>query len=51
MLEICRLSLAKGYTHFLYGGKPGVAQRLQGELQREFPESVYSAPTVLRFGS
>lgn len=37
MLEICRLSLAKGYTHFLYGGKPGVAQRLQGELQREFP--------------
>jgi N-acetylglucosaminyldiphosphoundecaprenol N-acetyl-beta-D-mannosaminyltransferase len=37
MLEICRLSLARRYTHFLYGGKPGVAQRLQSELQRGFP--------------
>lgn len=37
MLEICRLSLAKGYTHFLYGGKPGVARRLERELRRGFP--------------
>jgi len=37
MLEICRLSLARGYTHFLYGGKPGVGEQLERELQRGLP--------------
>src|SRR5512146_1315114 len=51
MLEICHLSLAKGYTHFLYGCKPGVAQRLQGELQREFPGIRILGTYCPRFGS
>ena len=37
MLEVCRLSRRKGYTHFLYGGKPGVAERLRANLERRFP--------------
>ena len=37
MLEVCRLSLQHGYTHFLYGGRPGVAARLQVLLQQRFP--------------
>ncbi len=48
MLEVCRLSAGKGYTHFLYGGKPGVAERLQAKLQRQFPRisivGAYSPP-------
>lgn len=51
MLEICRLSLAKGYTHFLYGGKLGSRSGSKASFSASFPESVYSAPTVLRFGS
>ncbi len=30
-------SVRKGFTHFLYGGKPGVAADLQRNLQRSFP--------------
>lgn len=37
MLEVCRLSAAKGYTHFLFGGQPGVAEELKAELERRFP--------------
>lgn len=37
MLEICRLSLRKGYTHFLYGGKEGVAEKLRASLRSRFP--------------
>jgi N-acetylglucosaminyldiphosphoundecaprenol N-acetyl-beta-D-mannosaminyltransferase len=37
MLEICRLSVARGYTHFFYGGKPGLAEQLGTELSRRFP--------------
>jgi N-acetylglucosaminyldiphosphoundecaprenol N-acetyl-beta-D-mannosaminyltransferase len=37
MLEICRLSLSKNYTHFLYGGNPGVVEELSGALRRMFP--------------
>ena len=36
MLEICELSISKSYTHFLYGGKPGVAERLKSTLERRF---------------
>ena len=37
MLAVCKNSVAKGYRHFLYGGKPGVAEQLQAELVRRFP--------------
>ncbi len=37
MSAMCRLSLTRGYRHFLYGGMPGVAEQLQAALQRKFP--------------
>ena len=37
MLEVCRVSTEKGYTHFLYGGKEGVAEELAAALQARFP--------------
>jgi N-acetylglucosaminyldiphosphoundecaprenol N-acetyl-beta-D-mannosaminyltransferase len=37
MLEMCRISIERGYRNFLYGGKPGVAQLLGENLQRRFP--------------
>ena len=37
MMEMCRISVARGYRHFLYGGKPGVAQSLGEAMQRKFP--------------
>lgn len=37
MLALCESSVARGYKHFLYGGKPGVAEELRQELTRRFP--------------
>jgi N-acetylglucosaminyldiphosphoundecaprenol N-acetyl-beta-D-mannosaminyltransferase len=37
MYSMCRLSLSRGYRHFLYGGQPGVAEQLQKTLEKEFP--------------
>jgi len=37
MLSICGRSHDRGYRHFLYGGKPGVAEELRAELMRRFP--------------
>ena len=37
MLEVCRLSALRGYTQFLYGGRPGVADALAGSLSERFP--------------
>ena len=37
MSEMCSRSVGKGYSHFLYGGKPGVAQELQQSLRQRFP--------------
>jgi len=37
MLALCRLSVARGYRNFLYGGEPGVAEQLSINLQRKFP--------------
>ena len=36
MLEMCRMSPEKGYTHFLYGGKVGVAESLKKNLENKF---------------
>lgn len=37
MLRMCELSVTKGYRHFLYGGKPGVAELLANTLTNRFP--------------
>ena len=37
MAEMCRLSLDRGYRHFLYGGQPGVAELLKEALQKKYP--------------
>jgi N-acetylglucosaminyldiphosphoundecaprenol N-acetyl-beta-D-mannosaminyltransferase len=37
MLNLCEHSIAKGFSHFLYGGAPGVAGQLKTELQTRFP--------------
>jgi N-acetylglucosaminyldiphosphoundecaprenol N-acetyl-beta-D-mannosaminyltransferase len=37
MLGLCERSVARGYRHFLFGGKPGVAEELRETLTRRFP--------------
>ena len=37
MLRVCEMSVRRGYTHFLYGGKPGVAEDLEKRLCARFP--------------
>ena len=37
MRDLCASSLKNGYTHFLYGGKPGIAEELRGNLEKWFP--------------
>lgn len=37
MLEMCEFSSERGYKHFLYGGKPGVAEQLKVKLTSRFP--------------
>jgi len=36
MLELCSHSVQRGYRHFLYGGKPGVADKLAEVLTKKF---------------
>ncbi len=37
MLQMCQRSVKLGYRHFLYGGNPGVAEKLQHRLEQRFP--------------
>ncbi|MGA8528551.1 MAG: WecB/TagA/CpsF family glycosyltransferase [Acidobacteriaceae bacterium] len=37
MAEICRISVSRGYRHFLYGGAPGIAEQLRENLRKRFP--------------
>ena len=37
MLKVCEQSVTRGFTHFLYGGGPGVAKELQSRLEARFP--------------
>jgi N-acetylglucosaminyldiphosphoundecaprenol N-acetyl-beta-D-mannosaminyltransferase len=37
MLEMCKISLQKGYKHFFYGGNIGVAEILRKKLGEKFP--------------
>lgn len=39
MLEVFRRREFAGYKHFLYGGEPGVAERLRDQLNSEYPWS------------
>jgi N-acetylglucosaminyldiphosphoundecaprenol N-acetyl-beta-D-mannosaminyltransferase len=38
MLKVCEMSAREGYTQFLYGGKPGVAEQLKSVLTSRFPD-------------
>jgi N-acetylglucosaminyldiphosphoundecaprenol N-acetyl-beta-D-mannosaminyltransferase len=38
MLEVCRLSEERGYTHFFYGGNHGVAEKLASALLLRYPK-------------
>lgn len=33
----CQESISKGWKHFLYGGAPGIAEKLACELQKSYP--------------
>jgi N-acetylglucosaminyldiphosphoundecaprenol N-acetyl-beta-D-mannosaminyltransferase len=37
MLRLFELSQARGFTHFFYGGAPGVAEELKRKLESRFP--------------
>lgn len=37
MRIVCSRSVAKGCTHFLYGGREGVAKELKGWMEQQFP--------------
>jgi N-acetylglucosaminyldiphosphoundecaprenol N-acetyl-beta-D-mannosaminyltransferase len=37
MLRVCESSVARGYSHFFYGGAPGIAQELAGKLSTRVP--------------
>ncbi|WP_354125563.1 WecB/TagA/CpsF family glycosyltransferase [Bradyrhizobium sp. LB8.2] len=47
---VCRLSLSTGQSHFFYGGKPGVAQRMAETLSQRYPglrvAGIYSPPML-----
>ena len=37
MLRLCEISPARGFSHFFYGGAPGVAEELANRLTQRFP--------------
>ena len=37
MIEMCRRSLQREYRHFLYGGAPGVVEKLKRQLEARMP--------------
>ena len=37
MLNLCEHSRAEGFSHFFYGGVPGVAEQLQDQMMDRFP--------------
>ena len=37
MANLCRRSVEPGYRHFLYGGRPGIAEELKESLLRRYP--------------
>jgi N-acetylglucosaminyldiphosphoundecaprenol N-acetyl-beta-D-mannosaminyltransferase len=51
MLGLCRLSVAKRYRHFLYGGRPGVAEALRQKLEERMPGIEIVATYTPPFGT
>jgi N-acetylglucosaminyldiphosphoundecaprenol N-acetyl-beta-D-mannosaminyltransferase len=37
MLRVCELTQSRPFTHYLYGGGPGVAEELKQRLEKRFP--------------
>ena len=37
MLRVCEFTQRRGFTHFLYGGAPGIADALKAQLEQRFP--------------
>ncbi len=37
MREVCRLSIEYDYSHFFYGGRPGIAEQLKTAMTKRFP--------------
>jgi N-acetylglucosaminyldiphosphoundecaprenol N-acetyl-beta-D-mannosaminyltransferase len=37
MLALCQLSIKPGFSHYFYGGAPGVPELLAEKLQQQFP--------------
>lgn len=37
MMEMCQLSIERGYRNFIYGGKQGIAELLREKLRARFP--------------
>src|SRR6266403_4042493 len=37
MLNLCKHSVGHGFSHFLYGGVPGVGDELKRQLEMRFP--------------
>jgi N-acetylglucosaminyldiphosphoundecaprenol N-acetyl-beta-D-mannosaminyltransferase len=48
MEEVCRQSVSERLTHYFFGGKPGVAERMAESLSKRFPGlrivGIYSPP-------
>ena len=38
LIDMCRVSVQRGYRHFFYGGKPGVAELLVVKLKEKFSD-------------
>ena len=51
MLAVCERSAREGWRHFLYGGRPGVAEKLQAALQTKFPGIVITGTCTPPFRS
>ena len=50
MYEVCRLSVEKGYSHFFYGGRPGVAELLKARLTIGIPGLIVAGTYTPPFG-
>lgn len=51
MYEVCRLSVENGYSHFFYGGRPGVAEQLKAIMTNSIPRLRVVGTYTPPFGS
>jgi N-acetylglucosaminyldiphosphoundecaprenol N-acetyl-beta-D-mannosaminyltransferase len=51
MYEVCRLSVENGYSHFFYGGRPGVAEQLKATMTNSIPRLRVVGTYTPPFGS